>query len=140
MEINDFIIYTIDDKAAQRPKISKTFIESFDMAPIFLIDSDAEPSITSIPEGTSPVGITSDCSFDKEAMAIKGTIFLKPSIFESEDNYHVAGLELGVLDGENINAEVVDSVVRCIMLKKGLSPYDQERKEKIDALEKELEG
>ena len=140
MEIADFVLYIPTPEDAQRPKMTKAFIDSFDMAPIFLLHNDVDPQTVELEKGTMPVGVCSDPHFSDEDGSIHSALFLKNSLVVEHEAFHIAGVELGILEGEDKDASVISCVARAIYIKDGMAPEEADRLASIEALKQELEG
>ena len=138
MEVANFALYIPDANDPQRPKMTKEFIQSFDMIPIFLLKNEDNPQTVEIESGTMPVGVCSDPYFSEEDGSIHSALFIKDSLAEEHDSFHIAGVELGVLDDENKNDAVVNCVARAIYIKDGMNPEEAKRLEEIERLKQEL--
>ena len=138
MEIADFAVYVPEAGDTQRPKMTPAFINSFDMAPIFLLKDEDDPQTVELPKGTMPVGVCSDPHFSEEDGSIRASLFLKNSLIVDHEAFHIAGIELGVLDDENKNDTIINCVARAIYIKDGMNPEEAKRLEEIERLKQEL--
>ena len=139
MEIADFALYVPEAGDTQRPKMTSTFIESFDMLPIFLLKDEDDPQTVELPKGTMPVGVCSDPHFSEEDGSVRASLFLKNSLIVDHEAFHIAGVELGVLEGEDKDASVISCIAQAIYIKDGMNPEEEERLAGIAALKQELE-
>lgn len=138
MEVTDFALYVPEAEDTQRPKMTAAFINSFDMAPIFLLKDEDDPQTVELPKGTMPVGVCSDPRFSEEDGSVRASIFIKNSLITEHEAFHIAGVELGVLDGEDKDAAVISCVVQAVYIKDGMNPEEEERLAGIAALKQEL--
>lgn len=134
METQSYVLYVPSPEDKQRPKMSQKFIESFDMVPIFLLQEEED----TIPEDAKAIGLTYDPSFSEEAGGVIGSVFLKDSAIGGYDSVHVHNVEFFIVEGEDLEAEVVECRAAAFTIKPGLSEADRLRQEEIARLKAEI--